>query len=59
MPEQRKVSPRSLPRQRWTLDETDHAAAAALAKEARLPQVLAELLVARGIAHAARSLTPS
>jgi single-stranded-DNA-specific exonuclease len=52
MPEQRKVSPRSLPRQRWTLDETDHAAAAALAKEARLPQVLAELLVARGIAHA-------
>jgi single-stranded-DNA-specific exonuclease len=38
------------PRQRWTLTETDIAAAESLAKEARLPQVLAELLVARGIA---------
>jgi len=55
MPEQREVSPRRLPRQRWALDETDHAAAAALAKEARLPQVLAELLVARGIAHASEA----
>jgi len=37
------------PRQRWKLTEIDQAAATALAKVARLPQVLAELLVARGI----------
>ena len=37
------------------LAETDHAAAAALAKEARLPKVLAELLVARGITQAAQA----
>jgi single-stranded-DNA-specific exonuclease len=43
---------RSLPRQRWVLTETDHAAAEALAKEARLPQVLAELLLVRGITQA-------
>jgi single-stranded-DNA-specific exonuclease len=43
---------RSLPRQRWVLTETDHAAAETLAKEARLPQVLAELLLARGITQA-------
>jgi single-stranded-DNA-specific exonuclease len=34
------------------LTETDHAAAEALAKEARLPQVLAELLLVRGITQA-------
>jgi single-stranded-DNA-specific exonuclease len=51
-PEQRIVLKRSLPRQRWVLTETDHAAAEALAKEARLPQVLAELLLARGITQA-------
>ncbi|HEV2486275.1 MAG TPA: single-stranded-DNA-specific exonuclease RecJ [Terracidiphilus sp.] len=51
-PEQRNVMTRSLPRQRWVLTETDHAAAEALAKEARLPQVLAELLLARGITQA-------
>ena len=39
-------------RQRWTLVDTDHAAAETLAKEARLPHVLAELLVARGITQA-------
>ncbi len=47
--------PRSLPRQRWELTQTDHLAAAALAKEARLPQVLAELLLARGITQAAEA----
>jgi single-stranded-DNA-specific exonuclease len=36
-------------RQRWAIVETDHALAEALAKEARIPVVLAELLVSRGI----------
>jgi single-stranded-DNA-specific exonuclease len=49
------VPQRSLPRQRWVLAETDHAAATALAKEARLPQVLAELLLARGISTASQA----
>jgi single-stranded-DNA-specific exonuclease len=47
--------PRNLPRQRWTLTETNHAAAEALAKEARLPQVLAELLISRGITEASQA----
>ena len=51
------VSPRKLPRQRWTLTKTDHAAAESLAKEGRLPQVLAELLVARGITQASEAYT--
>ncbi len=37
------------PQQRWQLTEPHPEAAAELAKAARLPQVLAELLVARGI----------
>ncbi len=48
------VSPRTPPRQRWVVAEP-HPEAAALAKEARLPQVLAELLLARGVAHAAEA----
>jgi single-stranded-DNA-specific exonuclease len=40
------------PRQRWITEQTDQAAAETLAKEARLPHVLAELLVARGITSA-------
>jgi single-stranded-DNA-specific exonuclease len=40
---------RKLPRQRWTFVEQHPPEAAALARAARLPQVLAELLVARGI----------
>jgi hypothetical protein len=44
--------PRNLPRQRWALAEPHPEAAAALAKAARLPLVLAELLVARGITQA-------
>jgi single-stranded-DNA-specific exonuclease len=44
-----------MPRQRWTLAETHPEAAAALAREARLPLVLAELLVARGITQAAEA----
>ncbi|MGC1461608.1 MAG: single-stranded-DNA-specific exonuclease RecJ [Terracidiphilus sp.] len=43
------LPPRKLPRQRWTMTQTDYAAADALAKEARLPHVLAEILIARGI----------
>jgi len=46
---------RNLPRQRWTLVEPHPAEAAALAKAARLPLVLAELLVARGIAEAGQA----
>lgn len=49
--EPRKHSPCGPPRQRWILEQTDQAAAEALAKEARLPHVLAELLVARGITN--------
>jgi single-stranded-DNA-specific exonuclease len=49
---QRKPTPCASPRQRWILEQIDHAAAEALAKEARLPHVLAELLIARGITSA-------
>jgi single-stranded-DNA-specific exonuclease len=41
--------PRNLPRQRWVQTEAHPVEASALAKAARLPQVLAELLVARGV----------
>ena len=44
--------PRGLPLQRWLVAEPDAEAAAALAREARLPHVLAELLVARGVTTA-------
>jgi single-stranded-DNA-specific exonuclease len=37
------------PRQRWVISEPHHRQADSLAKAARLPHVLAELLVARGI----------
>jgi single-stranded-DNA-specific exonuclease len=47
--------PRSLPRQRWRLAEPHPAEAAALAGSARLPQVLAELLMARGVTSAAEA----
>ena len=40
---------RNLPRQRWVLEEPHPDAAAALVSSARLPMVLAELLVARGV----------
>jgi single-stranded-DNA-specific exonuclease len=45
----------SHPRQRWVLHEADHEAAAALAREARIPEVLAGLLTARGIVTAAEA----
>jgi single-stranded-DNA-specific exonuclease len=57
IPQQPNVLPRNLPRQRWTLTETNHAVAEALEKEARLPQVLAELLVSRGITEAGQAYT--
>ena len=47
-----------MPRQRWIMAEPHPEAAAALAREARLPQVLAELLIARGITVPPRP-TPS
>jgi single-stranded-DNA-specific exonuclease len=56
------LSPRSLPRQRWILTESHPGAAADLTKAARLPLVLAELLVSRGIAQAGEAfafLNPS
>lgn len=50
--QQRKPRPSARPRQRWLLEQTNQTAAESLAKEARLPHVLAELLVARGITSA-------
>jgi single-stranded-DNA-specific exonuclease len=46
---------RPLPRQRWSFVEPHPDEAAALAKAARLPLVLAELLVARGISQPAQA----
>src|SRR5579863_1720012 len=46
-----------LPRQRWILAEPNSEAAAALAHEARLPLVVAELLIARGIANVGEAFT--
>jgi single-stranded-DNA-specific exonuclease len=46
-----------LPRQRWIVAEPHPDESAALAREARLPLVLAELLVARGITQAAEAFT--
>jgi single-stranded-DNA-specific exonuclease len=43
------------PRQRWIIDEPRPDESAALAREARLPLVLAELLVARSITQAAEA----
>ena len=53
----RTASTRSLPPQRWLLAEPNPEASASLAREARLPLVLAELLVARGITTAAEAFT--
>jgi len=50
-----QVSPRKLLRQRWIFTEPHPDEAAALAKSARLPQVLAELLVTRGITQPSES----
>jgi single-stranded-DNA-specific exonuclease len=45
------------PRQRWVIAESHPEESAALAREARLPLVLAELLVARGITQPAQAFT--
>lgn len=45
-------APRSQPRQRWIVAESNSQAAAALAREARIPVVVAELLLAHGITTA-------
>ena len=47
--------PRPFPRQRWKLAEAHPEQAAELAKTARLPLVLAELLVARGVIRPAEA----
>ncbi len=51
----RTAPTRTLPPQRWILAEPHPEASASLAREARLPLVLAELLVARGINTAAEA----
>ena len=43
------AEPNRRPNQRWAFEESHPEEAAALAKAAHLPQVLAELLIARGI----------
>jgi single-stranded-DNA-specific exonuclease len=48
-------APRRRPRQHWQLAESHPSESAALAGSARLPQVLAELLVARGIPQPAEA----
>ena len=50
-----RILPRQRPNQRWTLAEPHPDASAALARAARLPHVLAELLVARGITQAGQA----
>jgi single-stranded-DNA-specific exonuclease len=51
----RSASPRKSPRQRWILAEQHPEAAADLAQQARIPLVLAELLIARGVTQAAEA----
>ena len=51
----RTASTRTLPPQRWLLAKPHPDESASLAREARLPLVLAELLVARGINTAAEA----
>ncbi|MDR3793728.1 MAG: single-stranded-DNA-specific exonuclease RecJ [Terracidiphilus sp.] len=53
-----ETAPRpSQPRQRWIFTEPEREKAAALAREARIPEVLAELLVARDIRTAQAAWT--
>jgi single-stranded-DNA-specific exonuclease len=54
-PPNKSTATRTLPPQRWLLAEPNHELSASLAREARLPLVLAELLVARGITTAAEA----
>jgi single-stranded-DNA-specific exonuclease len=54
-PRNQSASTRTLPPQRWLIAEPHPEQSASLAREARLPLVLAELLVARGITAAAEA----
>jgi single-stranded-DNA-specific exonuclease len=54
-PVSRQSEERKLLRQRWSFAEPHPAEAAELAKAARLPLVLAELLVARGVVESAEA----
>ncbi len=49
------MATRKRPGQRWQKTEVDGEAAAALAKEARIPPVLAEILLARGVRTASEA----
>ncbi len=51
----RTTQTRALPPQRWLLSKPHPDQSASLAREARLPLVLAELLIARGITSAAEA----
>jgi single-stranded-DNA-specific exonuclease len=55
-----EAGPLSLSGRRWVFDPVDHAAAARFAQAARVPEAIARLLLARGIApgDAAAYLTP-
>jgi single-stranded-DNA-specific exonuclease len=55
-PVSRQGEERKLLRQRWSFVEPHPAEAAVLAKAARLPQVLAELLTARGITQLSEAI---
>jgi single-stranded-DNA-specific exonuclease len=58
LPRQPGIAPRQgwvVPRQRWVISDPHPDESALLAREARLPLVLAELLVARGITQAAEA----
>jgi single-stranded-DNA-specific exonuclease len=54
-PPNKSTATRTLPPQRWLLTEPNPGQSGSLAHEARLPLVLAELLVARGITTAAEA----
>jgi hypothetical protein len=58
-PVSRQREGRKLLRQRWSFVEPHPAEAAELAKAARLPLVLAELLTARGVTEPALKPSPS
>jgi single-stranded-DNA-specific exonuclease len=54
-PPNKSTATRTLPPQRWLLTEPNPDQSASLARDARLPLVLAELLVARGVTTAAEA----
>jgi single-stranded-DNA-specific exonuclease len=55
IPNNQSPARRALPPQRWILAEQHPDESAALARESRIPQVLAELLLARGVSTSAQA----